>query len=660
MRGKFLLLLNVLALVSQAQINPVEQAIEYIVEFGQTESETPDLIQIAEQLSYLQQNPISLNTATAEDLQEIPLLNTFLVFNFLEYRKRTGRILSYFQLADIKGYSIQLIKLLQPFTTLSYTTEPLKFPRHFNHQLAIRYRQLFEENTAFNNDNFPGHSSENYVRYRLQGDGRLFAGLTLQRDPGEVWLPNGYTPDFTSIHFEYRLRGIIKRILLGDFAAEFGQGLTLWSSLAFTKSADALNVARFGRGLRHYTGTDENRFLRGAGVVLDLGNVDVSVYHSANRNDANLVAQEDGVMVATSLQTSGFHRTDGERQDKRSMPIRLTGIYAHWRPERLRLGLHVLHTKFGFPLVPAPRIENALRFSGNQQLHTALDWKYLYHRIFVFGEVSFDWLSKRTAATTGLQIQAADGLQWALHYRYLAPGWFALYAAPFSETGRDGEQGVYLGINWQLPNGINLAFFADHYAYLWLRTNVNRPTAGSDYMLQLNYAPRRANMYLRLRAQNRPRTRSGEETVRSVIDEQRLSIRYHITLPINRELVLQARAEWVDFSQGETHQNGLLTFAGISWRINEKWQLKARYSLFDTDGYNAAIWAFEDDVPYGFSVPAFYDRGAKWYVLAGWQALSNVEFWIRIEDAYSTDWRRLPDELPKRRTGIRALLRFSF
>ena len=533
-------------------------------------------------------------------------------------------------------------------------------PKHITHELALRYRQIFQQSGVSSEDGFSGHASENYVRYRVQGEGRLFAGLTLQRDPGEAWLPNGYAPDFTSFHVAYHLNKKLKHIVLGDFSAEFGQGLTLWSSLAFTKSADAVSIARFSRGLRHYTGTDENRFLRGAGVVLDFGQIEVSAYYSANRNDANLIEQANGAMVATSLQTSGFHRTASELQNRRSMPIRLMGVYTQWRPQRLRLGFNVVSTQFGFPLAPADRLENAMRFAGNAQLHTAIDWKYLYNRIFFFGEVASEWYSQRMAASAGVQVQAADALQWVAAYRYLAPGWFAVYNAPFSETGRDGEQGMYLGLNWQLPKRISVALFADHFRYEWLRTNLNRPGNGADYMLQLNYMPRNASTYLRFRLQKRPRTVPGIEPIRAAADAQRFSARWHIQLPITEKIGVNMRTEWVAFQHSEAYKNGLLTYVGFTWQPWAKWHIKARYALFDTDGYDAALWAYEDDVPYSFSVPAFYDIGAKWYIVLRWQVSQRFEAWLRFEDAFSQSSDAVGIAPVQRRTGVKALVRYAF
>ena len=664
MRGSWFALLLLLPLFAMGQVSPVEQAIEYLVEFGQTESEEPDLVQLAEQLTYLQNNPVSLNSATADELLEIPLLNSFLVFNLLEYRNRSGRILSYYQLADVKGFTPRLIKILQPFTTLVRAKEQPLLPRYYNQQLALRYRQVLQQPAGYANGVYPGHISENYLRYRLQGEGRLFAGITLQRDPGEQWLPNGYSPDFTSFHLEYRFNKTVKNVVLGDFSAEFGQGLVLWSSLAFNKSADAVTIARFGRGLRHYTGTDENRFLRGGGLTLQLGKIDVAAFYSQHKVDANLVQTATGETVATSLQTSGFHRTTNELADRRQLPLQMGGVHVEWRPQRLRLGLTTVYTQFGYPVQPLERPENALRFSGNDLLHTSLDWKWLMGRMFFFGEAGVEWLTQRKAITAGMQVQAADALQWVLQYRNIAPGWFAAYNAPFSETGRDGEQGVYLGLNWQLPYNLQLALFADHFQYTWLRTNLNRPGTGADYMVQLNYAPQRFTSYVRLRYQIRPQTVSGTDAIREAADANRLSLRWQGNFPVNRQLTVTMRAEWVDFKHATEYANGLLTYLGFNWRLAEKWQVKARYSLFDTDNYDAAIWAYEDDVPYSFSVPAFYNRGTKWYAVLTYQLFQNTEVWFRLAELQYFNQSSIgsgQDAIAgNKRTELKVLLRMHF
>ena len=57
---------------------------------------------------------------------------------------------------------------------------------------------------------------------------------------------NGF--DFYSGHLYLRGFGKLKALALGDFHAQFGQGLTVWSGLAFGKSADVMTSKRNARG----------------------------------------------------------------------------------------------------------------------------------------------------------------------------------------------------------------------------------------------------------------------------------------------------------------------------------------------------------------------------------------------------------------------------
>lgn len=650
--------------VSFAQLSPIEQAIEYLVEFGETESQDFDLVQFAEQLSYLETNPVSLNSATAEEMLEIPLLNSFMVFNFLEYRKRNGRILSYYQLADIKGFTPKIITLITPFTTLDYAKKTGFWPAEFNHQLAYRYRQILQENEGTKTNTYAGHASENYLRYRLQGSNRLFAGLTAQKDAGELWLTDTKTPDYFSFHLEYKINKTFKNVVLGDFSAEFGQGLILWSSLALNKNSESTNLQRFGRGLRHYTGTDENRFLRGGGTTLNFGNIDVALFASSNKVDANLSLDANGALVATSLSAAGLHRTANEMADKNSQTLQMQGANIIWKPTRFRLGATVLRTTFMHPILFADRPENILRFSGNELLHTGAHWAWLYGRMSFFGELGREWHTQSQAITTGIQIQAFDALQYVVQFRHISPKWFAPYSAPFSETGREGEQGFYIGLSWQLPKQIKINFFADHFQYLWLRNNLNKPGTGTDYMLQATRSDYTFGMYVRGRYQHKLANVSGISTIANTDFANRLSLRWHGTYTVTPATRLQLRVEWVDFSQDLAHENGILAFIGINQHIAEKWQIKARYILFDTKSYASAIWTFEDDLPYTFSVPANYNQGTRWYVVATYQPTQKIEIWLRLANTNYLNTTSIGSGydaiMGNQRTEFKTMVRVSF
>ena len=55
----------------------------------------------------------------------------------------------------------------------------------------------------------------------------------------------------------------MKKLVLGDFALQFGQGLTMWAGSGFGKGAGITTIAKQDFGLKPYSSVNEASFLRG-------------------------------------------------------------------------------------------------------------------------------------------------------------------------------------------------------------------------------------------------------------------------------------------------------------------------------------------------------------------------------------------------------------
>lgn len=78
-----------------------------------------------------------------------------------------------------------------------------------------------------------------------------------------------------------------------------------------------------------------------------------------------------------------------------------------------------------------------------------------------------------------------------------------------------------------------------------------------------------------------------------------------------------------------------MIYQDVIWRPeNIPWSLTARYALFDTDTFDERIYAYENDVLYAFSVPAYYYKGSRAYLLFRYQASRRLECWLR----YGMTW----------------------
>ena len=53
-----------------------------------------------------------------------------------------------------------------------------------------------------------------------------------------------------------------------------------------------------------------------------------------------------------------------------------------------------------------------------------------------------------------------------------------------------------------------------------------------------------------------------------------------------------------------------------------------RYAVFDAP-YEARIYAYENDILYGYSFPAFMYKGSRTYFLISYDVSKNIDFWFR-------------------------------
>ena len=54
-----------------------------------------------------------------------------------------------------------------------------------------------------------------------------------------------------------------------------------------------------------------------------------------------------------------------------------------------------------------------------------------------------------------------------------------------------------------------------------------------------------------------------------------------------------------------------------------------RLQYFETDDFNSRIYAYENDVLYGFSIPPFSDKGYRYYLNMSYDMTKNLTFWVR-------------------------------
>jgi hypothetical protein len=244
-----------------------------------------------------------------------------------------------------------------------------------------------------------------------------------------------------------------------------------------------------------------------------------------------------------------------------------------------------------------------------------------------------------------------------------------LYANAFSENSTtSNENGLYLGIlAFPFPSW-TFSGYLDAFSFPWLRYNNSSPSAGYDWLLQVDYHVKNGlNAYLRYQGNRKPVDISGEGPgIDSTIHKMLSRIRFHFDYPVGPVVTFQERFE-LSFSKTESESllKGWLIYHDILFkpaRIPVSFVL--RYAMFDTDGWDPRIYAYEHDVLYSFSIPAYHDRGIRTYLNVRYTMNKHFDFWLKIADTYYPQEQTIGsglDEISgKHRTDLRLQVRVKF
>jgi len=108
----------------------------------------------------------------------------------------------------------------------------------------------------------------------------------------------------------------------------------------------------------------------------------------------------------------------------------------------------------------------------------------------------------------------------------------------------------------------------------------------------------------------------------------------------SRHLHLRSRGEVKKvvnkYLSGDTTLYGWLTYQQVGYHAG-KLSLKGRCTLFNTEDYDAALYAYEDDLPLTSTLGLYNGRGKSLFLLASWQAIPQMNLAARYEITWYSD-----------------------
>jgi hypothetical protein len=611
-----------------------QQQLENVAENNNDDPKDDNLLQ---QLDYFRKHPINLNTAAVEELQSLKIITDLQINNFIRYRIIFGSLINIYELQAVPTWDISTIKKILPYvfagSTVSIKERLLSRFHGGDQSLLFRITRVLEKPNGYDtslSNHYLGDRNHLLFRYRYQYKDLLYFGLTGDKDAGEQFFKGSQSKgfDFYSFHFFVRRLGIIKSFALGDYTVNLGQGLIQWQSLAFGKSSEVMSIKRQAPVLVPYRSAGEFYFNRGVAITLQRKNIEATTFASYKKISGNIV--NDTIERFTSLLASGYYRTPSEIADKNRIALTSFGGNINYQTSSFKIGVNTVAHHFNIPFQKADEPYNLYAISGKEVFNSSIDYSYTFKNIHLFGEAAID-KNFHKAFVNGMLMSVDPKVDLSILYRNIARHYQSLFGNACTEnTTPVNEKGIYSGIAIRPTQGWQLNAYADFFKFPWIKYLVNAPTRGDDYLVQLSYQPNKQfGMYVRYKNKNKPVDSSGNGVIYYPQDQVKQNLRVHLSQQLLSSFSINSRFELLWLNHGSKRaEQGFLSYAegDYEWK---KLSANLRLQYFETNGYNSRIYVYESDVLYSFSIPAFYDKGFRYYLSLHYEITGKLQVWLK-------------------------------
>ena len=657
--------------------------IEYIIEsVAANQTEDYDYSELIDRLNFYKRNKINLNKTSKEQLQELIFLNPIQITALLEHITLNGSLINVLELQSVNGYDLETIKNLLYFADINTPTgfENFSFSNLFRdgkNDLLIRYSRFLQEQQGFtssantSSSRYLGTPERVFTRYRFSYSNNIQFSLNLEKDAGEKYWnnTNGQTgPDFSSASLYIKDLRKIKKLVIGDYSLQFGQGLALWSGLSFGKGADIFTVVKPNIGLKPYTSINEFSFFRGIATQINFGKLNFIPFFSYNKIDAGLALNPiTNLEEISTLQQSGLHRTISELKNRRRISQTVFGGNLQYNYRKLSIGLTGYHTDYSQDFAPGQSTYNQFDFTGNALNNVGVNYSYTINNTYFFGEFAHS-LNSGLAYINGLITSLSPIVSTVLFHRNYQKNYYSFYNQGIGEGSTAvNEKGFFAGLQIKPDRKFELNFYSDLFKFSYLKFRVDAPSSGYDIFSQFSYTPNKTTrLTLRYQFQNKQQNDDNPSFVNTLSFVKKSNYRVELLYQISKSFSLRNRIEMVQYhEENKTNRYGFLAYQDIIYNpLSSRWSGNTRLALFDTDGFDTRIYTYENDVLYGFSIPGFQNRGIRYYLNTRYNLKRGIDVWLRYSLSKYNDLQTLGSGLDlidgNLKSECKLQLRFQF
>lgn len=655
-----IILLFPVTMMAQEENGSIHDWEEILESVMASQNDNADQETIYNDLVQLHENPIDLNKSEKGDFNVLFFLTQSQIDSILLYRSRHEYFLSVKELNFIEGLDESTMHFLSAFVTVNPDNESkvhgLKDRLRNSHvKILSKYFRHIEKSEGYRSDlngekPYLGDPARVFSRVSVSVPNELSLSFSMEKDPGEafIWSPEHdyYGFDQYNYHAAIYNIGHVKKMIAGDYKAQFGQGLVMGNGFYLGKCAETIaSIDNKASGFRPYGGSGESGIFRGLAITAGFKNIEISGMVSYRNSDARLdTISTQGATIVRSILNSGLHRTASEIEKRKNLRVFVAGSHVsyHNTLHFLEIGSTLVYTRFPYIYMEEPKYYNQYHFTGRQLFTGGFDFRFT-HRVFsVFGEIGFSGINEK-GFVCGLIVNLSKNLETSLSIRNFGLNFHSLYGNPIREASSlECESGIYWGMKILPLRNVVLNFYVDVFQFPWLRYNIHAPSDGNEIFVRFIWTPvRRMEFYFQFLQKNS--TLDETDPAAGIVSQTRGNKYQYwsqLSYDISPQFVTKSRIQMSRFFNGNNGSGGYAVFQDLGWK-SKTISLHGRIAWFDTDDYDNRQYMYEQGALYDFQIPVFYGKGLRLYSVVNGRIGNRFRYWVKAGRSIYTDQKSI-------------------